>query len=47
MGHTCPDCGQACYCGADIDDCMNEFFVDVVNCDHWRICQQEPEIEDE
>jgi hypothetical protein len=18
--HTCPDCGQACYCGGDIDD---------------------------
>ena len=19
--HTCPDCGQACYCRGDIDDC--------------------------
>jgi hypothetical protein len=18
--HTCPDCGQACYCGGDIED---------------------------
>ncbi len=18
--HTCPECGQACYCGGDIDD---------------------------
>jgi hypothetical protein len=18
--HTCPECGSACYCGADIDD---------------------------
>ncbi len=24
--HTCPDCGQACYCAGDIDDfaCMTE-----------------------
>ncbi len=20
MAHHCPDCGQACYCGGDIDD---------------------------
>lgn len=20
MGHSCPDCGCACYCGGDIDD---------------------------
>lgn len=19
--HSCPDCGQACYCNGDIDDC--------------------------
>jgi hypothetical protein len=19
--HYCPECGQACYCGGDIDDC--------------------------
>lgn len=22
--HTCPDCGQACYCHGDIDDCEVE-----------------------
>ncbi len=22
--HTCPDCGQACYCGGDVDDCPSE-----------------------
>lgn len=22
--HTCPDCGQACYCQGDIDDHENE-----------------------
>lgn len=21
MAHSCPDCGQVCYCGGDIDDC--------------------------
>ena len=20
MAHSCPDCGQICYCGGDIDD---------------------------
>jgi hypothetical protein len=20
--HVCPNCGQACYCGGDIDDCQ-------------------------
>ncbi len=22
--HDCPDCGQACYCHGDIDDCVVE-----------------------
>lgn len=22
--HSCPECGQACYCGGDIDDHENE-----------------------
>jgi hypothetical protein len=22
--HTCPECGQACYCHGDIDDCEVE-----------------------
>lgn len=22
MAHSCPDCGSACYCGGDIDDCI-------------------------
>ena len=24
MSHTCPDCGQDCYCHGDIDDCPVE-----------------------
>jgi hypothetical protein len=23
MAHSCPDCGQACYCGGDIDDTLD------------------------
>lgn len=22
--HSCPECGQACYCHGDIDDCVVE-----------------------
>jgi hypothetical protein len=24
MAHSCPNCGQACYCGGDIDDIVFE-----------------------
>ena len=34
MGHTCPDCGQACYCGGDIDDCIFDMPDDVNRCTH-------------
>lgn len=30
--HTCPDCGQACYCHGDIEDHENEFEAN--NCVH-------------
>jgi len=40
MAHTCPECGQMCYCGGDIDDCLNDFDEDVINCQHWRECQE-------
>ena len=35
MAHTCPECGQACYCNGDIDDCLNQFEDDVNNCVHY------------
>jgi hypothetical protein len=41
MAHTCPDCGQVCYCNGDIDDCLNEFEEDVINCNHWMQCEKE------
>ncbi len=34
MAHECPECGQQCYCGGDIDDCCNNFEEDVINCVH-------------
>ncbi len=36
--HTCPDCGQACYCNGDIDD--HETGEDD-NCQHWLECEDE------
>ncbi len=44
MAHTCPECGQACYCNGDIDDCLNDFEEDVMNCTH---CDGVEDIEDE
>ena len=35
MAHNCPDCGQLCFCGGDIDDCCNDFEGDVLNCSHY------------
>ncbi len=25
--HDCPDCGQACYCHGDFDDCVVEIIA--------------------
>ena len=37
--HECPDCGAACYCGGDIDDCMVYSFAQ--DCTHYLECQSE------
>jgi len=34
MAHSCPECGQTCYCGSDIDDCLFDFEEDVEACTH-------------
>lgn len=44
MAHTCPDCGQTCYCRGDIDDCIFDDTVDHVLCEH---CDDEATYEDE
>ncbi len=41
--HTCPNCGQACYCCGDIDD--HETGEDE-NCEHWLECEDEMNEED-
>ena len=40
--HSCPDCGQACYCNGDLDshqwdDCSDES----MDCIHYEECEQE------
>ena len=34
MAHSCPECGQLCFCGGDIDDCCFDFDDDVTQCSH-------------
>lgn len=34
MAHSCPECGQTCYCGGDIDD-IN--FGETSACDHCLV----------
>jgi len=35
MSHECPECGQICYCGGDIDDAYMETTETYVNCVHY------------
>lgn len=44
MAHHCPDCGQACYCGGDIDDI---FDVDLEAEDACTHCDPDEEPEDD
>ncbi len=46
MAHECPECGQVCYCGADIDDCLFNFEEDVKRCTHYLQCEQENDDDD-
>ena len=47
MAHSCPECGQCCYCNDDIDDCLFDFDEDSDACTHWKICEsQGDEFED-
>ena len=38
--HTCPECGQACYCNGDIDDHDNGPYA-AVECEHFLECSAE------
>lgn len=37
MAHSCPKCGEVCYCGSDIDDCLFDFDEDVNACTHCDV----------
>ena len=39
MAHSCPECGMACYCGSDIDDCLFDNEEDVIACTHC-VCKK-------
>lgn len=32
--HSCPECGQACTCNGDVDDCLDICEDDADNCIH-------------
>lgn len=34
MAHECPECGEMCYCGEDIDDLLLNNDEDVEACTH-------------
>ena len=38
--HRCPECGQACYCNGDVDDCEIEGDAEV-DCIHFAVCDGE------
>lgn len=44
MAHTCESCGQACYCGGDIDDIFFEDSPEAMGCTH---CDPERDFDDE
>lgn len=34
MTHTCPECGQTCYCNGDWDDAIVDSGEAIANCTH-------------
>jgi hypothetical protein len=39
MAHECPECGQTCHCGGDIDDCLFTGTEEETHCSHWKRCE--------
>jgi hypothetical protein len=37
MAHECPECGQTCYCGGDVDDCEFHDTYEELHCTHCPI----------
>jgi hypothetical protein len=51
MAHACPNCGAACYCGGDIDDCEFEGTAEQSACEHCSISDEytdfgDPDLDD-
>ena len=45
--HSCPDCGQACYCNGDIDDLRwGDDSDEAMHCVHFEECEQEDSHDD-
>ena len=45
--HSCPDCGQACCCNGDIEDCNMSIGGDEeMDCDHYLQCEKEVDVMD-
>jgi len=47
MAHECPECGKICHCQGDIDDIILDAESSHINCEHWKICEQEYEDDEE
>ena len=41
MAHSCPECGEACYCNGDVDDALLDDEDAVENCEHCPFFPQE------
>lgn len=36
MAHECPECGEWCHCGGDIDDILFDDIESYVKCRHYE-----------
>jgi len=47
MAHTCPECGETCYCNGDIDDILFDDDSDgAIHCIHFEKCERRDDDED-
>ena len=42
MAHSCPECGDVCYCNGDMDDCILDGTPEQDECEH---CTEEQELD--
>lgn len=43
MAHECSECGQVCYCGGDIDDCLFNGTPEELHCRHCDDRDDDPQ----